>query len=1113
MSDVPREDSVGTLRATQAMMLQSRTSLQSLARGGADLIDKIQNTNPTAYQQVLPVLEKIRTYPRAVVRNIVPITTGALLNEYNTKNKNQVASSIADLAQTLRDPDTQDTLHKIEDFLFKSLSTNANFRSGVEDLMNGFFAPSLLTDRSLKDGLIDLIYEIGEMMFKKAGFLDQKSPQTSMKELIINVENFFTTSSGGGDTNQFDTNAAYSAPGGTLHSSDFRVTLRDLFSVIKSLVVPAGNVTTNLLEQTSLNAYNLDFLRDPTNVNQSLRDLLHLDGDGLHRQNDIASRPISALESLFLVLTLADNYGYRWNPGDTGNNYLSNSGGNGSYMTGGELTLGDAIFSMGSIIGSSDSFNFKNITELSRTSNKVFRETATSAAPHRYKIGFNTRVLSILEDQSRGETASVTDPGSPGAFSGEASFDPVYAKTIPWILDWIVKVTLEGYGPYYNVNRRNISGDFLSPSGAIARFSNLAENKYVASWKTDRYWIEINPNSVSHLVYLGGYADPVLGTTPDAGRYTITEITKTDVERAVNSDEEAFYKNLQWLLYEKRFVAALPVRAKLAATVSFEEALFITAIGNGIMGMLGLKPNCATTCADDNGKWTKSGAAIKNYSTPQTDLSTWSNVPGDSVFLLEGWGYGAAGTDPFQVSFVYSALWSLLVPSPDTIYGMIPPVISQNAGVVRQLGFTGTGDVAPSQVNAQWEKRNRLTPFIVTLAKAIGDDAKIPANRTAGRNPYRVLSDLAESLSRPYLFFGEDKTALNPPTTGANIVQLRTIGINSGMRNSEATPLEYKPSKNYRTLISLLVEGVNATSPTPTDRTRLNDGILDLLSKTEILSGLVKFATNLGNPSKADARTLVMSGLTKILTETDLWADCGASTEAQFDTNCPTKFAFDDVIDWLVVKIAEYPDARPANLYDPVWSNIDDLVTTIRDYIARSSGWSLVTSLNFILDMLLDIRPTTAEISSTLNLVSSLFVEPDLTTRTYTITQILSTSLPPVLDAIAPYGRSLYATGYQLAIPGHFFSYLEENSFMAPQYEIKDLLEETKLLLRSDMIQTSLMDQRAFLYSAGTLIGYFGDILERGRKFSGPYYFYDNWNDGQPTSTYWDNLNLLLSVH
>ncbi len=1148
LSQAPRPDNLGTIRALESAMLQSRTSIQTLSLGLADLIEKIQTSNPLAYTAVQPVLEKIRHYDHPVMRNLIPLGANQLLIEYNTKSANQVATSIHDTADILTDPDTIDTLHDVEDFLFKSLKTNVNFRAGMESLLSGFFSPSLLNDRSLKDGFIALIYDFGEMMYKAAGFQDQMTPQTSFKNFIINAENFFTINSPAEPTpNEYSTNAAYNAPGGSLHPAELRTLLRDLFGVIKGLIFPDGtNVTVNVLKETAKNAYLLDFMRNSSGSSLTFKDLLQLDGDGRNRQTDIDSRPLSSLESLFIVLTLANNYGYRWNPTgtQTQNNALTDTG---SQTTGGELTLGDAMFSMGSIIGSGDNFNFKNITENSRTggatgNTKVFRDETPDTGPataDKYRIGFNTRVLSILEAPSRGEALPITDTSTGTAAMNESAFDKLYNKTVPWMLDWIVKVTLEGYGPYYS--QTDGSGNPIAPNGSLLQ--------YQPAWNTAQYYIQVvprtgmtagdrldcdpNPNGTAVTnaataietecrIYMGGYQEGATNpatANPGAtkGFYSITETVPAPI--LVATAEEAFYKNLQWLLYEKRFVAILPVRAKLAATVTYEEALFITAIGNGIMGLMNLSPNCGTLkddCTNNNGFWQKKGTKVKDYGAVATGLQDLSDLPGDSVFLMEGWGYGLAGNEDFQITAVYSALFPLLIPDPTTTYGMIPPAISQNAGVIKQLGFLGTTDTSSAQVIANWDKRNRLTPFIVALAKALGDDAKIPANRTAGNNPYKLFTNLAEIFSRPYVFFGPDTTAVtgsNLPAT-PSFIQIRTVGIGSGIRNGQATPVEYKPSKNYRSLLSVLVEGT--VSAVSTDRNRMTDGPLSLLSKTDILSGLIKFTTNLGDPAKTDARDKIMDGLNKVLGETLLWSDCGG-TDTSFTTTCPTQFAFDKPIDWLVDRIADNYDPMPRNdLYDPAWVKIDDIVRRIRDYVSKSSGWSLVRSLDFLLDLLLDVQLTASEITSTLDLVTSLLYREDpgpVIVRTYTVSDIVSTSLPPVLDAMAPYGRSLYATGYQIGKPGSFFSYLENNATMAPQYSVADLFENTKVLLRSDMIQTPFMDNRAFLYSAGTLIGLFGDIYERGRRFSGgDAFFYDNWNEGQPTSTYWDDLNAIFSL-
>lgn len=433
LSQAPRTDNLGTIRALESAMLQSRTSVQTLSLGLADMIEKMQTSNPAAYSSIQPVFEKIRHYKKPVVRNLMPLGANQLLIEYNTKTANQVATSIHDTADLLVDPDTVDTLHDIEDFLYKGLRKNTTFRTGVENLLGGFFAPSLLTDRTLKEGFISLVYDFGEMMYKAAGFEDQMTPQTSFKNFIINAENFFTANTVSPvepSANEYSTNAAYNSPGGTLKPAELRTMIRDLFVTVKGLIFAQGDVTVNVLKETAKNAYLLDFMRNSSGSSQTFKDLLQLDGDGRNRQTDVESRPLSSLETLFIVLTLADNYGYRWNPAQTTHNALTDTG---PFTTGGELTLGDAMFSMGSVIGSGDSFNFKNITELSRTSSKVFRDGSI------YKIGFNTRVLSILEAASRGEAQQVTDPAS------EATFDKLYNKTVPWMLDWIVKVTLEGY--------------------------------------------------------------------------------------------------------------------------------------------------------------------------------------------------------------------------------------------------------------------------------------------------------------------------------------------------------------------------------------------------------------------------------------------------------------------------------------------------------------------------------------------------------------------------------------------------------------------------------------------------------------------------------------------
>ncbi|TGK15261.1 hypothetical protein EHO61_15750 [Leptospira fluminis] len=1213
LAKAPQPDNLGTLRAAQAMMLQSRPAMQTLASGGADLINKLQTNNSNAYSALQPLMEKIRNYPSPVVRNLVPISAQALLDEYNTNTNLQIQQSITSTANTLKKQTTVNFLQKAEDFLYKALTANANFRSGVQGLLDGFFAPSVLSDptHSLKNGFINIVYGVGDMMNFQAGFMNQTTPATTLKQLILNLNNYFTVAVAGQPT-VYSSKAAYNAPGGTLHSSELGVVLTDFFQVFRDLVVPAKNPALGApytgFDFLKDSATNLNSLGFPTSllssvsssgagpIEQSLGNLIRVDGNGLDRAYNANSYTVSALETLFLILYLADNYGYTWDPSTTTNDWITG-------MTGGEITLGDGLFAMMSVISSSDSFNFKNISEQSRTSNNVYRDGSV------YLIGMNSRVLSLMEDASRGATqVPSTNPIDLSASAG--SYDKVFNKTLPWMLDWLVKVTYRGYGPYYNVNRRDAGGNYLSPDGSIARYSNLAENHYQPSWKTHRYDIQLNPNATNKCISMGGYSNssPALScdwvthsnhvtyspaapyntwtctypntyptppagnytcTNPDpaagAGQYTIPEIAKTDAQRAVSSDEEAFYKNLQWLLYEKRFVVVLPVRAKLAATVAFAEALFVTAVGNGLVGMLNLAPNCGPlatassgTCGNYNGQWKSttgnspdSTKMLKVYSTTKQDLQYFSSVPGDSAMLVEGWGYGADGTGVPASSgnmgptVVYSALWSLLVPQPTISYGLIPPVISQNGYVLQMLGFlppasTDTSSsinttsaspapITPDLFNANdtvyWPYRNRFTPFVAALAKSVLD--KVSGQTTATPvNPVSILSRLAELLSRPYAFYGPDTTngsVTNP--SPPSIYQIRTNGIAYGIRNSGGGASDYQPDDTYRSFISILIENTR----------RFQDGMLNLISKTRLVSGLSQFLAQLGDASHADAFALISPALENIMGETLLVSECaGATDDPSFQTNCPTKFDIQGgVLYWFRDHIVEYPNpqlfcnpdptvvcgggstyyaARSTNIYDPTWSDVDNFASNVRDYMSSASGWSVVKSLDFLLDLLINIQPSFTDIQNTLDVVASLFIHPNHT-GTYTVTNLLTQSLPPMLNAIAPYGKNLYGTGYYLAVQGAFFSYLEANAYMDSRYAVKDLFQDFENLLNSQLIQTQAYDNTSFLYSAGTLIGDLADIYQNGRKFS-PVgdYFYDNWNTGQPTSTYFDDLNVMFSV-
>jgi hypothetical protein len=87
----------------------------------------------------------------------------------------------------------------------------------------------------------------------------------------------------------------------------------------------------------------------------------------------------------------------------------------------------------------------------------------------------------------------------------------------------------EGNGPFY------YSGDLPTT--------------FNDTWFTSDYKIKVRNNDFAGL---GGIQNPA----DNGSHYTIREIPISN--RAVSSKEEAFYRNLLWLLYYKRFVIVIP---------------------------------------------------------------------------------------------------------------------------------------------------------------------------------------------------------------------------------------------------------------------------------------------------------------------------------------------------------------------------------------------------------------------------------------------------------------------------------------------------------------------------------------------------------------------------
>lgn len=1072
-----REDILGVLRLLQNILLNTQTEIRALLSATSNTISRIQRNNPTAYQTIQPVLERIRYYHQPVIRNILPITTSYLLEEYKTKSSTTISRQVVDFANTLANADSKVLLEDYQDLIVKGIRSNTTIRTAIEGATIAFLDPAVSSDKKLRNGLIGTIYGIGELLFKRSGPSDNKTSETTIKELMVNFEKYFTVG-GTSHTGIYSTN--YTLPV-VINNTELNTLFVDLFTIIRQLIVPPAVPTTKdstviLIDKLGENLQMLDFSGTTQGLENSLLDLILQDSNGKNRNSDGTAYSISALESLLLTLGIVDHFGYIWNTTTFTNTHITG-------ISNGQLNLGDSLWALQSTIAG-DPLGFKKVLNTSKDSAKVFKNGVALTGVR--GIDLNTPELALLETESIGSALPIESGGT----------DTVYRKTVPWVLNWIVRTTYSGYGPYYNKNKKDVSGNFLSPDGNIARYANLSENRYKPTWQTANYKVCVS-NTTTTLsnckdIGMGGHeyaGQSASGNPVNTGTgFTISEISKTNEERAVNSDEEAFYKNFQWLLYEKRFVVIIPALASLNGT-AFQESLFIIAIGNGLKGMMSLKPYCSgsvTTCNDGNGKWLKNTSISLKDNTPiykNFTPSKFSNIAGDSAVYIEGWGYGFAGDKPFQEADLISLVWQLMIPNPTQVFGLIPPVISSNFPVLEKLGFTGTGTVLPSQTTSNWSKRNKLLPLIVGLAKALDDQVDVATNK----NPYSLLTSLSKTLSRPFFYVTADQYSGG---STPSIVEFRTA-FGDSIRNPNAVDAtDYQANHSVFSPISFLVES----------QRRFQDGTLVLVAKTDLITNLVQMFVAMGAPEKKIGKDTILIAIQSILGEIKIDSD-GPTAANQYNLQL--------FVSEKIIELSLYPDTRSPDVTNADWAGVNDSIAFVRDYFSKSSGYSIVKSIDFVIGMIIDIGLSNAEVTALIDMLDSMLTKE--VNGNYYLTNVLTDYVPPVLLQTAPYGRNLFGVFYSIASPGGFLNYTENNMSFAP-YAVKDFVSDLERFLNSDMVTTTEKSPQSLMYSSGVLISLFADIYEYGKKLEKQgFSFADSLNVSEDTSV-WQRLNIILSI-
>lgn len=1111
-----REDIVGFLRVSGDLLLKPEAHVrQSLIRVHS-LLDRIENAPNNAFDTLQPWLESLRTYRRPVLRNMAPLSQTALKYMYSNYSKETMETKFKEVSAVLKDPEIKVLFVELEDVLDKAINRNANAKQAIVGLLQGMVDPSLISDRVMKEKMIQIISALGKSFRQRAGFSDAKSSETVLKNLVVNLEKFYTV---GGSVYSDPAFADYRD---ATYPTEFATVLSESFRYLRPMLGRGGNYTADpnviLSLEMAKNFAKFDFSSGVTGVDHSLRELIRMDAAGLDRADpaNITSSPVTALESLMFILTLSDTFGFRWeNPADTSMMRLEpNGSGNGGPMTGGVLTVGDSIYSMKSAM--TGNIGIKAFMNQSSNDAAVFKN-ADASTPTALSIGINTPTLTLLE--------------APDPTIIPAANDTVYTKTIPFIMKLIRTVLISGGGPYYNKNRVDSNGNVLTLDGKIYKDSNGVDLIYKESWNTSEYrvkvsntasgscsggtickWVGPGGRETNAVVANNSFTPVASGQNASGAKgwsIPVWEIPKDNTtERAVNTDEEAIYKNFQWLLHEKRMVAVIPLRASLGAGVPYKMAAFVTLIANGMTGLMNARPvlKDGSACADRvNAIWKIKNTFLKpgcasstqpNFRQPGVPVlqENYSDIPGDSMFYLEAWDYGTSGASSLTFNSLGDAsVYSIFYPDPDNSYGVIPQVIAANFAVMERLSFLTPEKVLPSGPNVAvygksvedaWGQRNRLLPLILSLAWTLDDQSSPSLNK----NPFQILTGLSAALTRPLLARITDP---EPNSGGRTIDVVKIVNSDSSVRSNSATESEYffryldpVSSKPVRSPLSILAE----------NERRYQDGLLNLMSRTDLLSTFVQMLAEMGKPERATGALLTFQSIADLIGEIKLANE--SPTAVQFNLEA----YLGEVRDML----AAFPDSRVANIYDPEWDRLGNWAVRLRDYFDPDSVYSLIPTLDFSMDMIIDNIPTNTQLVAIADLLGGL-TRDQTNTQDYLITNLLSVDTADLANVSAPYGRSTVGVLMGIVKTGEFYSYLEAD--MRSPYSLKSIFKDAKKLLMSDMIQTQREDESSLIYTAGVLMGIFADLASTGKKqFPDGFVFYDRFNEDENSDTYWDRF-------
>ncbi len=719
--------------------------------------------------------------------------------------------------------------------------------------------------------------------------------------------------------------------------------------------------------------------------------------------------------------------------------------------------------------------------------------------------------------------------------------DPLKYKTLYWALNLLIDTLSKGKAPYFYPENTDTAGNILTLDGKIYRKreagGTFRDITYKSKWKTSRFKIKTRGLKNGKHIFAGLGGEPIpedCATSTDTNivakktadpyycmgsYYTIKEIDIPLENRKSASNEEAFFKNLQWFLYQKRLVLVIPLLADIEAdSFSYKDAVYMNAIGNGLMGMLAMKPFCgkfdkdltdgmeledltavgatptsaqlgnvpcgAAATTDSNGRWVKSSRLIKENFTvldnadggSGKDLEHFSDLPGDAVVFMELWGGGTSTENPefgFAPDFFVELIFPLAFPDPvEQITGLLPPVFGNNAVLFRLLGFIREPSSTPilpvdvSETAETWNKRNRLTAMLIPVLDVLLKHSGVENGTT--HDGLKALLSICGKMLAPYFYRGPDTAGKATESTvdysgpGPVINLIRMNGkCGSGcddkyysLREAKLTTNGYYPDSNLKSVIRLFVEYED----------RRKNGLLDVITKTNIMDIALSVLVEGGrNP---EIRLPLIDALKNMLDFISF--ETSANTA---DDQISIRDGMGDFIDF----VAKYPDDKSNNVTHEDWKIVRKVITIMANVIGEPNTQTGTGALTALLDILAEINIQDHEIESLMRVVSTVFADKN-GNNINLVSSLVDPDLVNLLTIMEPDIKNLVGMLVYMAQTGSMIHYFYV-TMEAPDFTLRDIFYDLEKLLASDNFTNRTPD--GLLYGLGVLLSDFSKLIDR----------------------------------